>query len=66
MVYDCKNEKVTETSNNFYAKINGFKNFKDMTEHGMKFIGDMHCTGNYDSTCPYCAFELIFDEHYER
>jgi len=63
-VYDCLNESVIHAKEAFFAKLYGFDSPKEMEKQGYHFK-DPRCHENYNATCPYCAFEVIFNEKYD-
>ncbi len=63
-VYDCQNKQVLEANKAFWIKLYDFESEEAMEKQGYH-LQDPRCHENYDATCPYCAFEVIFNEKYE-
>ena len=64
-IYDCTNEVVLAANTAFFARLYGFKDEDEMGKLGYS-MKDPQCHESYEATCPYCAFEVIFGEKYNK
>ena len=63
-IYDCTNEAVMQCNKDFFAELFGFEGEKDLLAKGYDYK-DPICNEEYDATCPFCAFKIIFNREYE-